>query len=129
MTTTNRMAVAEYRARNKVKREGRVKAAKRVSHDGKDFPSKLERDWWIKLSLMQEQGLISDLKFQVNIPLHGVYDPLLTKTGRVMQYRADFTYVENGQMVIADAKGFETEIFQMKRAVLAAARIKVKTLT
>lgn len=74
---------------------------------GVRFDSKKEARRWGELQLMEKAGRISLLQRQVNIPLHvgGI---------KVATYRADFTYRENDQLVVEDAKGYQTDIFKLK---------------
>lgn len=100
----------------------------RVKVDGITFDSKREAARYGQLLILQGAGQISDLERQVKIPLQGRDGPILTPTGRQMHYVADFRYVDNkqnGQVVIEDAKGFETPEFKLKRAILAAQGVKI----
>jgi hypothetical protein len=38
----------------------------------------------------------------------------------VCTYRADFTYLEDGRLVVEDAKGWRTEMYLLKRKWLKA---------
>lgn len=118
---TDRMSLAEYRAQHAAaKKTGRIKGARRTTIGSRTFDSALEAARWQELCILQRAGLITDLDCQVKIALMGLRGPILTPTGRPMHYRADFTYRENGRVVIEDAKGVETDTYRMKRAVLAA---------
>lgn len=126
---TQRMTAAELIAMAQKPKEARVKGARRARLDGLSFDSELERDWWARLCLTQRAGQIRDLKRQVNIPLIGRDGPILTPKGRPMQYRADFTYLDRtGALIVADAKGFRTEVYTLKRAILAAQGITITEL-
>ena len=92
------------------------------------FDSRAERKWWGILCQMQAAGMISGLRRQVKIPLHGRDGPILTPTGRQMVYRADFVYTEAGQEVIADCKGYSAPVYEMKKAILAAQGVKIREL-
>lgn len=96
--------------------------------DGKPVArvSKREHRRIAELRLMERAGLIQGLQTQVSIPLVGRDAPILTPTGRQMHYVADAVYVENGERVIEDSKGFHTDVYLLKRAILAAMGIKVR---
>lgn len=72
------------------------------------FDSRAEAKRWAELELMQSAGLISELRRQVRYPLHAAAmnenQPAILAQ-RVGEYVADFTYRENGKLVVEDAKG------------------------
>ena len=90
----------------------------KVVFDGIKFDSKLEKNRWIFLNLMQDEGEISDLQRQVEfelIPAQYVDIPRFGKDGtplkpkrlcveRSVSYNADFTYIRNGELIIEDTK-------------------------
>lgn len=89
---------------------------KRVWEDGIEFASKLERDRYIQLKLLQKAGEIKDLKTQVQY----VLQPAFEKRGkkyRPITYIADFEYynVKTRQVIVEDTKGKETDVFRNKR--------------
>lgn len=124
-----RMSAAEFLA-SQIKPKGEKNAAgknsKRTFAHGFWFDSIKEAERWGNLLLLQKAGQISDLKRQVKIDLIGRDGPILTKTGRVMFYKADFTYNENGNKVVEDAKGYAADIYLIKKAILAAMGINVR---
>lgn len=79
--------------------------------DGIKFASKKEAKRWVDLQIMQRAGLISDLKRQVRFELNegGTFK---------YAYYADFTYVENGHLVVEDAKGTLTREFKKKQKLM-----------
>lgn len=76
------------------------------------FDSKFEFAKYNELILLERAGLISNLKRQVKIPL-------LCDEARI-SYIADFVYFDTkrGCIIIADAKGFKTEVFKIKKKIL-----------
>ncbi len=66
------------------------------------------------LSLLEKAGEIQELKSQVTFPLHGVDNIQICK------YIADFTYTQNGEMVVEDVKGAITGEFSIKRKLFEA---------
>ena len=109
---------------------GRIKGAIRTELDGLFFDSRREARRWAILSMMAKAKppLISDLKRQVKIPLHGRDGPILTLGGKQMTYVADFTYTDakTGAEVVEDAKGHKTEKYLMKKAILAAQGVTIR---
>lgn len=75
--------------------------------DGLRFDSKKEARRWQELQLLERSGGISLLRRQVAIPL-------VVCGVKVATYRADFTYSLGGQLVVEDAKGYQTDIFKLK---------------
>lgn len=72
------------------------------------FDSKAEAQRWAQLELLQAAGQISELKRQVRFPLHAAIMDQQTPAivaAKVADYVADFTYRENGRLVVEDAKG------------------------
>ena len=96
--------------------------------DGLKFDSKKEAIRWFELRNLERAGFITDLKRQVPIQLFAGDEPLLTPTGRKMMYRADFTYHDTklDVPVVEDAKGFATDIYKMKKAILATMGVEIK---
>jgi hypothetical protein len=100
---------------------------KKVVVDGHTFDSKAEARRYGELKLQQRAGEIFDLEMQVPIPLQGRDGPLLSPAGRVLKYKADFTYLtRSGDVVVEDVKGFETPEYKLKRAILAAMGITIR---
>ena len=71
---------------------------------GRWFDSKWERTVADRLCRRARAGEISDLRFQVNITLLGC-----------VRMRPDFQYIEDGELVTHEAKGFETADYVLKR--------------
>jgi hypothetical protein len=87
-----------YFNRNKYK-------AVKVSHSGYYFASKGEAALFDILRLRELSKEITDLKCQVSV--------YLTKSR--IQYIADFSHNENGETVYDEYKGFETDVWRIKR--------------
>lgn len=83
---------------------------------GVEYDSKRERDRHIYLLDAERRGIISDLRRQVTFHLlpaqyETVEKQLKTKTKevsvcveRAVDYKADFTYMKDGQLVVEDTK-------------------------
>ena len=119
---------------------------KKVMYNGIQFDSIHEKDRYIELLLLQRAGEIKDLKLQVPFVLiPSQYERVETgefyKTGtqkglpktkevcveRACVYKADFTYMKDGKMVVEDAKGVRTDEYVIKRKLmLKIFEIKIK---
>jgi hypothetical protein len=81
--------------------------AKRVEHAGRSFASKLEAAVFDLLCLREKAGEIRDIKCQVRVKL----------SAADIVYIADFGFenVASGRPAFSEAKGFETDIWRIKR--------------
>ena len=102
---------------NGIKKESKYKN-KKVVIDGIEFDSKKEAKRYQELLLMQKAGIITDLKMQVPYVLVPAFN-LNKKRYRSMTYVADFVYKENGKEVVEDTKGFRTDIYKIKKKLMA----------
>lgn len=104
----------------------RVSAAKYgnrrvMSHDGLKFDSVAELHRWRHLCMLQQHGLIADLRRQVAFELvRGVRFAGAARARPAIRYVADFVYTEKGVEVIEDVKGMETAEFKLKRHLMLA---------
>lgn len=88
--------------------------AKRTTVGDKTFDSRKEADRYVELTLMEKAKAIQDLKTQVKFPLI-----MKSKYGREIVYIADFVYYENGKMIVEDTKGYRTDVYKLKKRLLA----------
>ncbi len=81
--------------------------------DGIRFASKKEAEHWQRLVLLEKAGAIQNLQRQVRFRLdvNGVH---------VAVYIADFTYVDGGRLVVADAKGVAVPVYKLKKKLMLA---------
>ena len=82
--------------------------------DGIKFDSKREANRYIELKLMEQAKAIQDLKLQVKFPL-----VKKSAHGKEIVYVADFVYYEDGHMVVEDSKGYRTDIYKLKKRLMA----------
>ncbi len=131
---TERMTAEQYQAAQRTETgqgedRRRVRGAQRTTTaDGITHDSKTEAQRWEELKLLQMAGNICGLRRQVDIVLQGRDGPILTDSGKNERiYRADFVYVDNalGITVIEDRKGHETDVFKIKKAILAAQGMEI----
>ena len=81
--------------------------------DGHRFASKKEGNTYIALKLMERAKQISGLTLQPRYPL-------VVEGHKICTYVGDFLFVENGKMVVGDAKGFRTRDYITKSKLFKA---------
>ena len=110
---------------------------KKTKVNGIEFDSRKEASRYMELLLLQRAGEIQDLKLQEKFVLiPSQYERVETgeyyKTGdkkgipktkevcveKSVVYVADFTYIENGKMVVEDTKGMKTKDYIIKRKLM-----------
>ena len=92
---------------------------KKVIYDGYTFDSIKEKNYYIKLKLLEKAGKIKELELQKEFELQPSYK-LNNKTIRKITYRADFTYktADDDRLHVIDVKGSKkiiTEAFKIKK--------------
>ncbi|MFA5920182.1 MAG: DUF1064 domain-containing protein [Methylococcaceae bacterium] len=86
--------------------------------NGITFDSKREGHHYLELLAMERAGIISNLELQKVFHLaesciiNGRKKPPL-------RYIADFCYVQDGKQVVADSKGMLTDVYKIKRHLMA----------
>lgn len=88
-------------------------SAKKTVVDGITFASKHEAKCYSELKLREKAGEISNLALQATFPL-------VVNGRKVCRYLADFVYWEDGRCVVADAKGYRTPVYQLKKKLMLA---------
>lgn len=91
----------------------------KITIDGQTFDSKREYNRYCQLKMMESKGLISKLERQVKYDLAPSVK-INGKTKPALRYFADFVYLENGQKVVEDAKGHQTDVYKIKRHLMKA---------
>lgn len=103
---------------------------RKVKWYGETFDSQHELDRYQQLLLLQKAGEITDLRRQVKyvlVPAQREPDTVGPRGGikkgalieRERSYIADFVYkLPDGETVVEDAKGFKTETYLLKRALM-----------
>lgn len=87
---------------------------KKTTIDGITFASMGEANRYCELKLLERAGEITDLQLQPKFELQPKYKKD-GKTIRAINYIADFQYIENGQTVVEDFKGFSNRVFKIKK--------------
>ena len=90
---------------------------KRTEYNGIKFDSMKEKNYYIKLKLLEKAGKIKDLKLQVKFELQPSFK-FKGKTIRAINYVADFTYYEENRLVIVDTKGYRTKEYLLKKKMM-----------
>ena len=92
--------------------------AKKTWMKGRVYDSKKEANRAFELEMLAKYGKIQNLQKQVPFVLQEGYVNKHGKKIRPITYIADFTYVEDGILVVEDTKGMETDVFKIKRKML-----------
>ena len=91
---------------------------RKVTVNGFTFDSKREADRYRELLRLQNAGAITGLQRQVKYELI----PSQRIAGKVVEracsYVADFVYVQDGETVVEDTKGFKTPEYVIKRKLM-----------
>ena len=97
--------------------------AVKTAVDGIMFDSKREASRYCELRLLEQAGEIANLRLQVPYILFPK-----NEYGRALKYIADFVYNDNtGALVVEDAKGHPTDVYKIKRRLMAELKgIKIK---
>jgi len=93
---------------------------KPVYLDGHRFDSEHERDIYAELKILERAGEISELKLQPAFELV----PAVRRDGKPIQraitYKADFSYMQDGELKVLDAKGVKTDVYKLKKKLMLA---------
>ena len=89
--------------------------AKRTEVDGIKFASKKEAKRYQELKILQENGVITNLRLQVPFILFEK-----SEYGRVIKYIADFVYYDLNEHseIVEDSKGFRTDVYKLKKRMM-----------
>lgn len=94
--------------------------SRKVRLDGMIFDSQMEARRYQELKLIERAGKIKDLVCQPKFSLIPTIRREGHKTLRCTNYYADFKYIdcETGKEVVEDVKGFETDVYKLKKKLL-----------
>ena len=87
--------------------------AKKTILDGIVFHSRKEANRYAELKLLEQAGEIQDLRRQVRFELIPAHEG-----ERPVAYIADFVYIQDGQQVVEDCKGYRTDVWIIKRKLM-----------
>ena len=115
-----RVSIDEYRALL-ARSEARSKYNNRkADFRGESFDSEKERDYYILLLDREKRGEITDIQRQVAITIQQAFETPSGEKYRAITYKADFVYKDiTGQVHIVDVKGYKTEVYKLKKKLLA----------
>lgn len=85
----------------------------RTQVGGYTFDSRKEAEHYLVLKGMQNCGAISNLQLQPSFPL-------VVNGELIGVYRADFEFVQDGQRIVQDVKGYRTQMYNMKKKLISA---------
>lgn len=115
--------ISKINGRGKWSRRNKFNAVRTIL-DGVKFDSKKEAQCWQFLKARERAGEIKDLRRQVKFELHaysqsGAFEP---KPVKICTYIADFQYLDVAlnKIVVADAKGVKTALFNLKKKLMKA---------
>ena len=97
-----------------------------VTAEGERFDSIRERNRWTALLASQRAGYIHDLERQVRVKLYafgpeGIAAPVKFASNRTAVHVVDFRYTDSsGNVIWEDAKGVDTPVGKLKRAMVEA---------
>lgn len=101
--------------------------ARKTIVDGITFDSKKESNRYVELKLLEKQHLISELNTQTKFNLIPKQDG-----ERAVNYYADFTYIDNGVLIVEDVKSAATRKRQdyiiKRKLMLYVHNIKIKEI-
>lgn len=92
--------------------------ARKVKIDGYTFDSMAESKRYLQLKQKVEEGVIKDLEVHPRFVLQNAF---LYGDKRIsgIWYEADFSYtVIDGRKIVEDVKGYETDVYRLKRKLL-----------
>ena len=94
----------------------------KVTVDGLSFDSKAEARRWHELQIMEQAGVIRNLRRQVPYRLVKGERWSDGRKHRDVVYIADFVYedVEAGKEIVEDVKGVRTDAYRIKRELMKA---------
>lgn len=87
-------------------------------YNGIRFDSRKEADRYAELCILQKAGIISDLQRQVQFTLIPAQYEGKKCIFKATNYYADFTYMQDGKLVVEDVKGFKTKEYQLKKKMM-----------
>lgn len=101
---------------------------KKVEYNGLKFDSMGERDHYIELSLRERAGEIKDLKTQISFEIQPAFTDSKGNRIQAITYKADFVYYDlnDKRTHIEDYKGFKTDVYKLKKKLLAYKNIIIE---
>ena len=89
--------------------------AKKVKDGDLVFDSRKEYRRWQELLLLEKAGVIKGLRRQVKYELQ---PRVPGKWPRPVTYIADFVYHEGKKEIVEDVKGYQTDVYKLKKRLM-----------
>ena len=86
--------------------------------DNITFDSKKESNRYIELKARQQCGQIANLALQPEFQLQEPFIDSMGVRHRAITYKADFMYLDRGDVIVEDVKGKKTEVYRIKKKLL-----------
>ena len=101
---------------------------RKVDYKGMKFDSKKEYIRYLVLEDMERKKEISNLRRQVSFQLIPPFE-LDGKKYKGIKYIDDFVYQKDGKTIVEDTKGILTDVYKVKRKLMAYIhKIKIKEI-
>ena len=101
---------------------------RKVTYQGLTFDSNKEFEYYLLLKDKEKRGLVFNIKRQVPLEIQPAFTDKTGVKHRAIIYKADFVYTDRltGTTRYIDVKGFRTEVFKLKKKLLAYKNIIIE---
>ena len=101
---------------------------RKVTYQGLTFDSKKEFEYYLLLKDKEKRGLVFNIKRQVPLEIQPAFTDKSGVKHRAITYKADFVYTDRltGTTRYIDVKGFRTEVYKLKKKLLAYKNIIIE---
>lgn len=101
---------------------------RKTNRNGITFDSAKEAARYDELMLLLRTGRISELRLQPEFTLQEAFTTPQGEKIRAVKYRADFQYIQDGQVIVEDVKGYKTKEYELKRKLMAGKGITIREI-
>lgn len=100
----------------------------KITYQGLTFDSKKEFEYYLILKDKEKRGLVFNIKRQVPLEIQPAFADKTGVKHRAIIYKADFVYTDRltGTERYIDVKGFKTEVYKLKKKLLAYKNIIIE---
>ena len=100
----------------------------KITYQGITFDSKKEFEYYLILKDKEKRGLVFNIKRQVPLEIQPAFTDKSGVKHRAITYKADFVYTDRltGTERYIDVKGFKTEVYKLKKKLLAYKNIIIE---
>ena len=100
----------------------------KVTYQGITFDSKREFEYYLILKDKEKRGLVFNIKRQVPLEIQPAFTDKTGVKHRAIVYKADVVYTDRltGKERYIDVKGFRTEVYKLKKKLLAYKNIIIE---